>query len=399
MSRSRKAHRSVLAALSAGLLLAGLSDVARADDNVVNRPALLDPGALKQGRVVGEAPPEGTLPGNARPLTVEQVINDNKDAGPSVPGGKPKPGADEKASGGLTLLERMGASLPPLPPEKPFTGKVDEAYGAYQRGLFLTAMEKALPRAQLGDAPAQTLLGELLSGGLGVKKDEKAATFWYQQAAEHGDPAAMFKYALILMEGRLVKQNKEQADLLMRKAADAGNGSAAFNHAQVLVASDHTAEGLKKALPYYEKSAEQGIADAQYAVSQIYMALPDLGPDRKKKALAWLQRAARARFDTAQLDLGIWLINGTAGPRDMEAGFKWLKLAADRGNISAANKVSHLLIEAIGTRPDPIEAAKWYVISRRAGLPDPELEDFFLGIEDDKQQEAIRRADAFKPRT
>lgn len=404
MSHSRTPSRTTLAALSAGLLLAGFSSAAQGDDNVVNRPALTSPGALKQGRLVGETPPEGTLPGNARPLTVEQVINSEKDAVPAQPGepakpGDPqKPGADGKASGGLTLLERMGASLPPLPPEKPYTGPVDEAYGAYQRGLFLTALEKALPRAQLGDAPAQTLLGELLSSGLGVKKDEKAAAFWYQQAAEHGDPAAMFKYALLLMEGRLVKQDKAKADQLMTKAADAGNASAAFNHAQVLVAEEHGPEGLKKALPYYEKSAEQGIADAQYAVSQIYMALPDLGPDHKKKALAWLQRAARARFDTAQLDLGIWLINGSAGPRDMVAGFKWLKLAAERGNIIAANKVSHLLIQAIGTGPDPIEAAKWYVISRRAGLPDPELEDFFLGIEDDKQQEAIRRADAFRPR-
>ena len=38
----------------------------------------------------------------------------------------------------------------------------DYAYGAFQRGFFLTAFSLALERAKKGDAPAQTLLGELL---------------------------------------------------------------------------------------------------------------------------------------------------------------------------------------------------------------------------------------------
>ncbi len=352
----------------------------QAADTVVNRPVGEDPGSLKQGRVQPENNALDRMNGNAQRLT------------------PPEADQQRKKEGGLTLLERMGADLPPLPPEKDYKGPIDEAYGAYQRGLFLTAMEKALPRAQLGDAAAQTLIGELLSNGLGVKRDPKAAAFWYQQGADHGDAAAMFKYALLLMEGTVVQKDKTKADQLMKKAADLGNGSAAFNYAQVLVGDHPGPEGLKMALPYYLKGAEQGIADAQYAVSQIYMAVEDLGQDRKLKALTWIERAARAGFDTAQLDLGLWLVNGTAGPRDAKAGFEWLKIAAERGNISAANKVAHLLIEAIGTRPDPVEAAKWYVISRRAGLADPGLEDFFLGIEDDKQQKAIALADAFRPR-
>lgn len=373
--------RPVLCPLAvASLLVAGLGLPALAADTVVNRPAGDAATSLKQGRVQPENNALERMDGNAQRLT------------------PPDEDQKRKKDGGLTLLERMGADLPPLPPEKEFKGTVDEAYGAYQRGLFLTAMEKALPRAQLGDSAAQTLIAELLSNGLGVKRDPKAAAFWYAQGAQNGDPAAMFKYALILMEGRYATKDRAKADALMKKAADLGNGSAAFNFAQVLVGDNPGPEGLKLALPYYLKSAEQGIADAQYAVSQIYMAVEDLGKDRKLKALTWIERAARAGFDTAQLDLGLWLVNGTAGPRDAEAGFKWLKIAAERGNVSAANKVAHLLIEAIGTRPDPVEAAKWYVISRRAGLADPGLEDFFLGIEDDKQQKAIALADAFRPR-
>jgi TPR repeat protein len=109
-----------------------------------------------------------------------------------------------------------------------------------------------------------------------------------------------------------------------------------------------------------------------------------------------MARAARAGFDTAQLDMGIWLVNGVGGPKDYVKGFEWLKFAANRGNVVAQNKLAHLYINAIGTKPDPIEAAKWYVLSRRAGLPDPQLEDFYLGIEEDQQKAAIEAANKFR---
>jgi hypothetical protein len=68
-------------------------------------------------------------------------------------------------SGGVELYQRMGATLPPLPPEKAYGGPVDEAYGAYQRGLYVTALNMALERAQKGDAAAQTLVAEMMTKG------------------------------------------------------------------------------------------------------------------------------------------------------------------------------------------------------------------------------------------
>lgn len=302
----------------------------------------------------------------------------------------------EGPSGGLTVLERMGAELPPLPEEKPFTGKVDDAYGAFQRGRYLTAMELALPRAQLGDPAAQTLVAEILDRGLGVRRNREQAMFWYEQAANGGDPTGMFKYAILLMERSRSKEDRAKADELMKKAADLGNASAQFNYGQVLVAEAPGEKGLRAALPYYEKSAEQGIADAQYAVSQIYLNLKDLPEEKNRRAREWLLRAARAGFDTAQLDLAIWLVNGTGGERDYEAGFNWMKRAAGGGNAVAQSKLSQLYIHAIGTRPDPIEAAKWFVLARRAGLNDPSLEDFYLGLTDEQQKAAITAANRYR---
>ena len=73
--------------------------------------------------------------------------------------------------------------------EKP-AREPDFAYGAFQRGLYLTAFELALPRAESGDPVAQTLIAELFWKGLGVARDRKKAVDWYKFAAEGGDRAA-----------------------------------------------------------------------------------------------------------------------------------------------------------------------------------------------------------------
>ncbi|WP_431308589.1 tetratricopeptide repeat protein [Ciceribacter naphthalenivorans] len=325
------------------------------------------------------------------------------DAGTLDRGARPEAKDDEKrqAAGvedqqGVNIYYRMGVPLPDLPPEPEYKGPIDEAYGAFQRGFFLTAVDKALPRAQLGDPAAQTLLAELMNRGLGIKTDPKGAAFWYGQAAAGGYAPAMFKYALLLMEGKLVPRDKAKADEYMHKAADAGNASAQFNWAQTLVSDNPGTKGLSMALPYYEKAAEQGIADAQYAVAQIYQALTELPEDKRKRARYWLDRAARAGFDTAQLDIGIWLVNGVGGDRNYEQGFRWLKIAANRGNVIAQNRIAHLYVNALGTPPDPVEAAKWYVLSRRAGLKDPGLEDFYLGLTEEEQKKAIDAANKFR---
>ncbi|WP_117191836.1 tetratricopeptide repeat protein [Rhizobium terrae] len=359
-----------VSALSSSLALA------QVDSTAVTRPVEPEVQPMKKERVETQA-----VPGGAN--------------GETNPSGGP---AGIVPSGGVELYQRMGATLPPAPPEKAYSGPIDEAYGAYQRGLYVTALDKALTRAGTGDAAAQTLVAEMMTKGLGIKRDAKGAAFWYQKAAQGGDPAAMFQYALLLMTGRDVPHDKRKADEFMRKAAEAGNSSAQFNWAQIVVSDNPGEKGLHLALPFYEKSAEQGVADAQYAVAQLYVALKDVPREKKARAREWLERAAKAGFDTAQLDMGVWLVNGVGGERDYDKGFEWMRVAAYRGNVVAQNKLAHLYINALGTRPDPVEAAKWYVLSRRAGLQDPALEDFYLGINEETQKKAIDAANKFRRR-
>ncbi len=281
-------------------------------------------------------------------------------------------------------------------PERFGAPPADAAYGAFQRGLYMTALNLALPRAKAGDKAAQTLAAEILSRGLGTKKNEAEAAKWYQRAAEQGVPEAQFQYALLMLDGRFVTKDPQGAYALMQSAAEAGNHLAQFNFAQILIDSEPGPTGMAKAVSYYERAAEAGVADAQYAVSQILAGGAGGKPVDEVEARRWLVLAARQNFDTAQLDLGTWLVEGRGGPRDLKAGFGWIKRAADGGNVAAQNRLAKLYMGGIGTEPNAIDAAAWYFLARRAGLVDLEMNDFLAGLTDEQQKTALERANRLR---
>ena len=148
-------------------------------------------------------------------------------------------GHGQAAVGRASIPDRFGA--PPA----------DAAYGAFQRGLYMTALNLALPRAEAGDPAAQTLAAEILSRGLGVARDEAEAAKWYQLAAEQGVPEAQFQYALLLLDGRFVNRDVQGAYALMQAAAEAGNRLAQFNFAQLVIDREPGEAGMEKAVSYY----------------------------------------------------------------------------------------------------------------------------------------------------
>ena len=276
--------------------------------------------------------------------------------------------------------------------EKTTANKPDLAYGAFQRGLYLTAFKHALPRAKLGDPAAQTLIAELYEKGLGIKHDPREAANWYKFAAQGGSREAQFSYALKLLEGKYVKKDKKQARALMKKSADAGHSVAQFNYGQIIVDERPTSRGFEIALGYYEKAAAKGVADAYFAIAQIHArGVGALGPD-EKKARIFLIKAARNGVDNAQIELAIWLANGRGGEKDLKAALAWFKIAANSGNVIAQNRLARMLALGLGGEVQPKEAAKWYVLARRRGHKDAMLNDFFTSLDPKIRKQALDAA-------
>jgi TPR repeat protein len=287
-----------------------------------------------------------------------------------------------------------GESAEPAPDvdRRRFGIREDAAYGAFQRGLYITALNLALPRAREGDAAAQTLAAEILSRGLGVRRDEAEAAKWYQSAAEQNVPEAQFQYALMLLDGRYVGKDADQAFALMEEAANSGNRYAQFNFAQLLLDRARSADDEKRAGEYFEQAARAGLPDAQFAMAQLHAN----GAGGRKQDLAvarrWLELAARANFDTAQVEYGTWLVEGRGGAHDAAAGFQWVQRAAQSGNVAAQSRLAKLHYLGLGTEPDTELAAAWYILARRAGLADPMLDDLLEGLSEEQRRRAIARA-------
>ncbi|MGB6748223.1 MAG: HcpA family protein, partial [Xanthobacteraceae bacterium] len=108
---------------------------------------------------------------------------------------QPKPSA--RVAPPVQYMPETALPAPTTGAEKP-----DLAFGAYQRGYFLTALQYATDDAEKGNAPAMTLLGELYANGLGVPRDDKKAADWYKLAAARGDRNAMFALAVFALQGR-----------------------------------------------------------------------------------------------------------------------------------------------------------------------------------------------------
>jgi len=328
----------------------------------------------------------------------------------TIPPAIAAPAGNPAASEGVAPAPTTPASpaeiiIPPTPAVAPTIGidpsrfgekPADPAFGAYQRGQYLTAFNIALPRAKQGDPAAMTLVAEIYARGLGLAKNEKEAADWYGKAADAGVAEAQFQYALVLLDGRLAGKDEARAKKLMQAAADSGNRLAQFNLAQMILDSESGTAGQLKAVEYYMKAAEAGLPDAQYAVSQIYANGAGGISKDEPEARKWLLLSAQQNFDTAQVDLGSWLVEGKGGPRDMKAGFGWMRRAAQGGNVAGQNRLAKLYVEGLGVEPDSIEGAAWYIIARRAGLVDHYMEDFMQGLTDDETKKAIERANKLR---
>ncbi|MEM7068523.1 MAG: tetratricopeptide repeat protein [Pseudomonadota bacterium] len=269
---------------------------------------------------------------------------------------------------------------------------VDRAFGAFQRGMYLTAFYLALPEAQAGNAAAQTLIAELYDSGLGIAQDPEEAFSWYKIAANSGNREAQFAYAVKLLEGKVTDKNVELGMDIMKSAADAGHPTAMFNYATYRINQRPTGATYRKVLPMLEKAAEYRLADAYYALAKIYEEGLATGVSDPERGLVWLERAAMAGIDTAQVELALKFISGSAGVKDEARAFSLLKIAANRGNVIAQNRIAHLLFLGLGTERSEVEAAKWHILASRAGRSDFDLDRQMETLSADVKQQALQQA-------
>ena len=252
----------------------------------------------------------------------------------------------------------------------------DIAYGAYQRGYFLTAFAEATRRVdEKNDVRAMTLLGELYSNGIGVPLDERKAAQWYRLAADRGDRDAIFALAIFNISRRAGLHDRAEAARLFASAAKLGHAAAAYDLGLLYLEGQQFPQDFSRAAELFRAAAQQGNSEAQYALATLYKDGKGVEKD-PVEAARLLAAAAIAENLDALVEYAIALFNGTGVTKDESKAAALFRKAALRGSPIAQNRLARLLSVGQGAAANPTEAIKWHLIAKAGGNGDPYLDQF-----------------------
>lgn len=302
-------------------------------------------------------------------------------------GGRTRQAQDE-----TTEQNKDAAPQSPSPP-KPDENAPDLAFGAYQRGYYMTALAEAMKRiaANPDDAAAMTLVGELYAEGLSVRRDSTEAVRWYTLASDRGDRQATFRLALAKLVGDGAPKDRDGAQKLFEKAAAQGHPGALYNLGVMAIEnSGGVAPDFAKAAKLFEQAAELSDSDAAYALGLLYR--NGTGVEKSdERAAEWIARSAKDNNVPAEIEYAIMLFNGVGAPKDETAAAKLFLKAAARDNPVAQNRAARVLAAGRGLPKDMVEAMKWHILARAAGINDPWLDGELTRLSP-KEKEAVQAA-------
>lgn len=150
--------------------------------------------------------------------------------------------ADNRDSSRLTVTDcllpgqvrQLGNRRSYLTPRRPIKTTISDCeirggeYVAYDRANYATALKIWLPRAQEGDAEAQTYVGEIYEKGLGIQADYNIASQWYRKAADQGNSRAAINLGYLYEAGLGVEQDLSQAMNWYRAASGLTDGTVEY---------------------------------------------------------------------------------------------------------------------------------------------------------------------------
>ena len=269
----------------------------------------------------------------------------------------------------------------------------DLAFGAFQRGLFLTALEEALKRVKENpdDAPAMTLLGELYRDGVSVRRDLTEAMRWYKLAADRGDRQAQFALGIAHLNGSGAAKDRKVAQDWLEKAVAQDHAGALYNLG--VLAIDAELQDFPRASGMFRKAADLGDMDAAYGLAVLYREGTGV-PRDKAESVKWLKRAADERHIAAMVEYAIVLFNGDGAEKSEVGAVKLFAKAAQANSPIAQNRLARLYAAGRGVKANAVEAMKWHILARANGVKDDWLDSRLVTLSPPERlavEEAVQR--------
>ena len=225
-------------------------------------------------------------------------------------------------------------------------GTLDDAAAAIDRGNDVAARRLLLPRAENGNARAQSMLGILLYKSARLKGHDYATSVtWIRKAATQGDAVGQAFLGTLLSEGKIVPGDMSEAIKWFRKAAAQGNVDAEAALGVSYSIGRGVPQNCLEGMKWLQKSAAQGNVDGEYLLGLAYGKGQCVTQDFAE-ANKWFFRSAAQGNAASQCMLGFAYASGRAVTQDGVQALKWYILAAAQSPESQDNPDAGVLRDA-----------------------------------------------------
>jgi len=224
----------------------------------------------------------------------------------------------------------------------------------------LPAAEAAAPATQaaeqaLAPADVETEVEGADTASLGFEAAPvEAGPIALREAADAGDPKAMFEIGNRYDAGRGVAVDRSIAAKWYERAAEQGFAPAQYRIGNFSEKGIGVERDVAKAKTWYQLAAAQGNASAMHNLAVLFAMGTDGSVDNDSAA-RWFIRAAELGVKDSQYNLGILSAKGLGVPQSLEESYKWFALLARDGDKDAAAKRDEV---ANALRPEQLAKAR-----------------------------------------
>lgn len=293
---------AVLAAASLGYALLGRGSIGPAEEALAADSAAVDTTVAAAGSAIAGPPveePAPTLPAVPAPATGSpgRVAAAPARTQPAAAPPPPRPAvpttcaAAVRASNWELALDLCGKEA-----EGGSVSAMREMASLYRRGSGVAASDSATAAwfrraAAAGDGQSAYDLGLMLAATPGNPAREAEATRLLRQAADANVRDAWPVVAERYEQGLGVRRNDQEAAFWYRKAAAEGNQAAQYNLGSMYARGRGVSKSEPEAAEWYARAAEQGHTAAQFELGMAYIRGRGVAKS-DSLGLLWLERAA-----------------------------------------------------------------------------------------------------------
>ena len=242
--------------------------------------------------------------------------------------------------------------------------------------VFLLNVEKVgavdpdIPRlqadAERGSVKQEILLGAAYFVGRGVAQNEKLAAYWYEKAANAGDPGAQNQIGYLYEVGIGVHKDPARAVYWYQRAVAGGYTHAKVNLGVAYLWGSGVRKDTELAMHLFEEAVQKGNGLGACYLGDMY----ELGvgvPKNEEIARHWYEVGAKLHDPRAEYKLGL-IIFQNQGQSDLSRAVKLTREAAAAGLVAAKHQLAYLLVQKPELATSSTEATSLLTEAASAGF-------------------------------